>query len=225
MENKNFPHIRSYVRRGRTTHAQKRILAEYKHLLVPAKQLSVRLNNLLASYRFTKVILEIGFGNGESLAIMAKQNPQQLFIGIEVHRPGIGCLLGRIVQQAISNLLIVTEDAYFILRDYIPKQTLDRIQIFFPDPWPKKSHHKRRLITQEFTDLAILSLKKGGILHIATDWQPYAELIIKNLTHNTRLINMNKDFTVRPSYRPITKFESIGLKNARQVFDIMFKIV
>ena len=218
-------HIRSYVKRGRITTSQKAILAKHQHLLVTPDQLSARIHALCKTHHFTAKILEIGFGNGESLALMARQNPQQLFIAIEVHLPGVARLLGEIVRENLFNVLILPGDAYVILKDFVAQQSLDRIQIFFPDPWPKKAHHKRRLINPAFVDMALQILKPKARLHLATDWKPYAEVVMQVLNNNEKLVNTSVGFAEKPEYRPVTKFERAGLRKQHESFDIIFELI
>ena len=169
-----------------------------------------------------QTVVEIGFGNGDSLLAMARARPQCLFIGIEVHRPGIAHVLSRIAQLNITNLLPVVGDAYVILRDVMPQRSVDRLQIFFPDPWPKKSHHKRRLLNQAFLDVGLPLLKPGATLHVVTDWRPYALEIMELLQAQTSLVNTAEQFAARVEDRPVTKFEAVGIQKRHNIFEIMF---
>lgn len=171
------------------------------------------------------VALEIGFGMGDSLLTMAEQNPEQDFIGIEVHTPGVGSLLAGVAEKGVDNIRVYREDAVPVLADCFPEQSLDTVQIFFPDPWHKKRHHKRRLIQQPFLDLLLPRIKPGGVLHIATDWQHYAEQCLELLNAETRLRNMAEDSTYvpRPASRPVTKFERRGERLGHGVWDLVFE--
>ncbi|MEO1766274.1 tRNA (guanosine(46)-N7)-methyltransferase TrmB [Thiobacter aerophilum] len=168
-------------------------------------------------------ILEIGFGMGETTAAIACDHPELDFIGVEVHTPGIGSLLKQIHEKALTNVRIIAHDAVEVLAHMIPPQSLDGVHIFFPDPWPKKRHHKRRLIQPAFVALVADRLRPGGYLHIATDWQPYAEQILAVLSAQPHLENTAAGFAPRPSWRPITKFESRGLKLGHGVWDVLFR--
>ena len=224
QNNHSHGHIRSYMRRGRITDAQKRTLTTYQHLLVRPEQLTNSINTILAQYHFTKTVVEIGFGNGESLIAMAKEHPQHLFIGIEVHKPGVASTLAQIVQLNLTNLLIVADDAYRVLDHHMPKCSVDRIQIFFPDPWPKKSHHKRRLINQDFLNILLPLMKSEAILHIATDWEPYATQIMPLLQTQAALVHTTAAvFAERSNHRIMTKFEASGLEKGHHIFEIIFQ--
>ena len=175
--------------------------------------------------RKAALTLEIGFGNGESLAKMALAAPERDFIGIEVHRPGVGNLLQTLKQQSISNVRILCDDAVDALRNCFTPQSIDQVQIYFPDPWPKKRHHKRRLIQAEFITLLAERIKHGGILHLATDWQDYA-------AHMIDVMQTRNDFTdtasqggcqPRPDFRPETKFEQRGLRLGHPVCDLIYR--
>lgn len=183
------------------------------------------------TYDFTQVfgrtaplIIEIGFGNGESLAAMALANPDNDYIGIEVHRPGVGHLLMQIQQHNISNLRIYNHDAVDILTQSFADNSLNAVHLFFPDPWPKNKHHKRRLVQSSFIDLLLKKLKPQGYFHAATDWQPYAKHMLKVLSANSALTNTSptQDYCPRPIYRPLTKFEQRGLKLGHGVWDLIF---
>lgn len=173
------------------------------------------------------LILEIGFGMGASLLEMAIANPQENFIGIEVHAPGVGKLLSELAGHKQNNVRVMQHDAVEILRHCIAENTLNRIQIFFPDPWPKKRHHKRRLIQPAFLDLCHRVLKNGGTLHLATDWENYAEHMLDVLTMHPGFQNTlsNADYAPRPAYRPMTKFEKRGLRLGHGVWDLIYESV
>lgn len=169
--------------------------------------------------------LEIGFGSGQSLAMLASQYPQYDFIGIETFRPGIGALLAQIEALALTNIRIYYQDAVDVLEKCIPDQSLQGLQIFFPDPWQKRRHHKRRLIQAPFVSLAARKLKKEGLLHLATDWQDYAKQMMKVLSAEGELQNVagSAHFAERSTFRPIvTKFEGRGEKEGRPIWELQF---
>jgi len=157
---------------------------------------------------------------------MAEKFPQKFFIGVEVHRPGVGSLLQNIHAKKIENVRVICHDAVEVLKNNIPNKSLDIIQIFFPDPWPKKRHHKRRLIQPEFVQLIRQKLKPGGILHVATDWQNYAEYILEVLHKDKDFVNLAEDnnFSDRSLSRPSTKFEERGKKLGHEVWDLIFEV-
>lgn len=169
-------------------------------------------------------VLEIGFGMGQSLVEMAAADPQAYYIGIEVHRPGVGSLLHLVSERGLTNLRVFCHDAVDILRDCIPPSALDRVQVFFPDPWHKKRHHKRRLIQPGFVDLVVARLRPGGTLHLATDWEPYAEQMLHVLSANPLLRNTSNDgaYAPRPASRPLTRFEQRGARLGHGVRDLLF---
>lgn len=170
-------------------------------------------------------VLEIGFGNGESLATMAQAHPDIDYLGIEVHRPGLGHLLIQAEAGGLSNLRVMCSDAVEALKYQIPDTALDHIQIFFPDPWPKKRHHKRRLIQPPFVALLARKLKAGASLHLATDWEDYALHMLKALEMSDDFVNSAGDggFTPRPAYRPVTKFERRGERLGHGIWDLIFE--
>ena len=168
-------------------------------------------------------ILEIGFGMGDSTATIAAAHPQNDYLGIEVHGPGVGSLLNQIEALGLSNLRVIQHDAVEVLKHMIAPASLDGVHIFFPDPWHKKKHHKRRLIQPEFVALLTEKLKPGGYLHAATDWKEYAEHILAVLAAEPKLVNSAVDFAPKPDYRPLTKFEQRGIKLGHGVWDIVFR--
>lgn len=171
-------------------------------------------------------VLEIGFGNGESLAAMAEADPETDFIGVEVHRPGVGHLLMALEQGRLANVRVVCTDAVAWLNQCVPAASIDRVQVFFPDPWPKKRHHKRRLIQPAFVALLCERLRPGGVIHCATDWAPYAEHMLHVLSAEPRLRNTaaGNGYAVKPDYRPLTKFERRGFRIGHDSHDLVFRL-
>lgn len=216
------PPIRSYVlRQGRFSRGQQRA---YEELLprfgVPYQRNPLDLQALFG--RSAAVIVEVGFGMGETTARIAAENPANDYLGIEVHTPGVGSLLRQVEEHALTNVRIVTHDAVEVLRDMVPPASLAGIHVFFPDPWPKKRHHKRRLVQPDFAALARDRLKPGGYIHVATDWQEYAEHVLAILAATPGLANTVPAFAPRPPTRPETKFERRGLALGHGVWDILF---
>jgi len=171
-------------------------------------------------------VLEIGFGMGETTAQIAAADPETDFLGVEVYTAGCGALLRRIADHNLTNLRIIQHDAMEVVRDMIQASTLDRIQIFFPDPWPKARHHKRRLIRPDFVEELAIRLKPGGILHCATDWAPYADVMLEVLSASPTLQTQSTTpdgFAPRPAYRPLTRFELRGLRLGHDVFDLVYQ--
>ncbi len=215
--------IRSYVKReGKMTKGQSNAIdALWSSYGVDLTDECLDLEQLFGRAAFT--VLEIGFGNGLSLADMAEAASEQNFFGIEVHQPGVGSLLVQVKKRALENVRVSNSDAVDVLQQQIPNASLDRIQIFFPDPWHKKRHHKRRLIQAEFVDTLIEKLKPQGVIHVATDWQNYAEHILEALSANKDLNNTAKDYAAKPNYRPNTKYEERGKRLGHGVWDIVFE--
>lgn len=174
--------------------------------------------------RKAPVVFEIGFGMGQSLAAMAGAEADKDFIGVEVHRPGIGRLLGQMVDEDIANIRLFEGDAKDVLNAAIAEAALDRVQIYFPDPWHKTKHHKRRLIQPDFVRLLVSRLKPGGVLHLATDWEPYARQMLQVLSAESALANIagERHYSPRPSWRPLTKFETRGQDLGHGVWDLLF---
>lgn len=174
--------------------------------------------------RDAEIVVEIGFGMGGSLLAMAKQQPEINFIGIEVHRAGIGSLVADLHDQAINNVRIVPHDAVEVFKHHLGDDSLAGVQIFFPDPWHKKRHHKRRLIQAEFVSLLVKRVKAGGFIHCATDWQDYAEHMQRVLAAEPALVNSQADggFAPRPETRPLTKFEQRGNRLGHGVWDLLY---
>ena len=210
--------VRSYVRRQhRMTPGQARAL----HSLWPEYDLRQQLEWLNSDAEY---ILEIGFGMGHSLLAEAAANPEKKFIGIEVHKPGIGALLSAAVASDIKNIRLFEGDALLILNQYIKAESLSKIQIFFPDPWPKLRHKKRRLIQVDFARLLAKKLKKEGCLHLATDWQDYAEHMLKVMNQVPDLSNCAglNHYLLHHNGRLITKFEQRGLARGHVIKDLLF---
>lgn len=171
-----------------------------------------------------EVVVEIGFGMGDSLITMAKQEPELNFIGIEVHRPGIGSLVAALEAEQIQNVRVAPYDAVEVFQSCLADGVLAGIQLYFPDPWPKKRHHKRRLVQPEFVSLAVKKLKSGGFFHCATDWESYAEHMRLVLSGEQQLRNSQAtgDFAPKPERRPLTKFEQRGQRLGHGVWDLLF---
>ena len=216
------PPIRSFVlRQGRYSPAQQRAVAELMPLYgVPYRAATLDLAALFG--RKSPVVAEIGFGMGETTARIAAESPGTDFLAIEVHSPGVGSLLKQIGEAGLSNVRIIQHDAVDVLRDMVPPDCLAAIHVFFPDPWPKKRHHKRRLLQPQFVELAASRLAPGGLLHVATDWQEYAEQVLAVLSASALLRNTETGFAPRPAHRPETKFERRGLKLGHGVWDLLF---
>jgi len=218
------PHrvIRSFVKReGRITPAQKTAF----ETLMPIYGLPETPLNLSDLFKNKQpIFLEIGFGMGQSLAEMALTFPDINFIGVEVHRPGVGALLNAIQEHSLSNIRISSIDAVTLLTEQIPDHSLDKIQIFFPDPWHKKRHHKRRLIQPAFIQLVYQKLKPQGILHIATDWQDYAEHITAIMQNESRFESVNDAEKLPREYtwRPTTKYEQRGQRLNHAIYTLLF---
>ena len=215
--------VRSYVlRQGRISHAQQRA---YDALLpvfaIPYCAQQIDLSSVFE--RDAPQVLEIGFGMGESTAEIAANHPDTDFIGVEVHTPGVGSLLKQIGEHGLKNVRVIQHDAVDVLQHMIGENTLSGIHLFFPDPWPKTRHHKRRLIQPAFVHLLASRLRPGGYIHAATDWAHYAEHILATLSNESLLENTVKRYAPRPTYRPLTKFEQRGLKLGHGVWDIVFK--
>jgi tRNA (guanine-N7-)-methyltransferase len=217
--------IRSFVRReGRLTPGQQRAMDDlFPRFGIETGEQPLDLDAVFG--RTAPRILEIGFGNGESLAEIAKNHPQNDYIGIEVHRPGVGHLLIKIEELGLTNLRVICDDAVEVLEKQIPDESLDALYLFFPDPWHKKRHHKRRQVQAEWAQLVRRKLKNSGQLHLATDWQNYAEhmLEVMNAAEGFANLSDNNNYVVKPDYRPETKFERRGMRLGHGVWDIVFK--
>lgn len=217
--------VRSYVlRAGRMGSGQTRALAELgPRFVLPFA--GALLDAERAFGRRAPLVVEIGFGMGQATAAIAAARPNDDFIGIEVHEPGVGALLQRIDEQRLGNLRIVQHDAVAVLESMIAPASLAGVHVYFPDPWPKKRHWKRRLIQPPFVTLLASRLAPGGVLHCATDWQPYAEQMLEVLSAEPLLANTADGYAPRPAYRPETKFERRGLTLGHGVWDLVFRRV
>ena len=171
--------------------------------------------------RTAPIVLEIGFGMGETTAAIAAAQPHVDFVGVEMHLPGVGALLRRLDALAIGNVRVIRDDAVAVVARIAPA-SLFGIHVYFPDPWPKKRHHKRRLLQPPFVHALAMRLARGGYLHVATDWQPYAEEILATLSAEPLLANTCDGFAPRPAWRPLTKFEARGVARGHAVFDAVF---
>ena len=216
--------VRSFVRReGRLTQAQRRALKElWPRYGVEPKGL-LDLDKLFG--RSVRRTLEIGFGNGEILAHLAAQNPAMDFVGIEVHRPGVGHLLLELERRELTNVRVIQEDAVEVLHHHLPDASLDCILILFPDPWPKKRHHKRRLVQPEFTGLLAKKLQAGGKVRMATDWETYADYMLEVMEDNNGFRNLegSGNFACRPVELPETKFEHRGKRLGHEVWNLNYE--
>jgi tRNA (guanine-N7-)-methyltransferase len=219
------PHrpIRSFVvRAGRMGPGQQRALDELgPRFLLPFQAQPLDFDAVFG--RAAPTVLEIGFGMGDATAQIASALPGTDFIGVEVHAPGVGALLKRIGEMGLTNLRLVQHDAVEVLDAMIPPQSLAGVHLYFPDPWHKKRHHKRRLVQPAFVQRLATRLARGGYLHCATDWQPYAEQMLQVLSAESALRNTADGYAPRPAWRPLTKFEARGLKLGHGVWDLLFR--
>ncbi|WP_394174684.1 tRNA (guanosine(46)-N7)-methyltransferase TrmB [Thalassotalea litorea] len=224
-EGKYIRKVRSFVKReGRLTKGQAKAL----ETLWDTMGLDHSKGMLDLNKEFNNdnpITLEIGFGMGKSLVEMAKAAPNRNFIGIEVHRPGVGACLALAEAEGVSNLKVYEHDAIEILADCIPKQSVDTVQLFFPDPWHKARHHKRRIVKPEFIESIRQILKMDGVFHMATDWENYAECMLDDMRQAEHFENLSttNDYVPRPDNRPLTKFENRGQKLGHGVWDLQFK--
>ncbi len=223
VEKESFPRIRSFIRRqGRATAGQQKAIDQVwdDYCLDPEKDYDY--DQVFG--RSAPLIVEIGFGNGSSLAEMAAANPDLNYLGVEVHRPGVGHLMLLLQQKGLSNVRIYHHDAIEILEQNIADNSLAGVHLFFPDPWHKRRHHKRRIVRPSFVDLLVKKLKQKAYFHAATDWEHYAHDMMQTLTANQGLVNSSEgtEFSERPDYRPLTKFEQRGLRLGHGVWDLIF---
>ncbi|MBT8058198.1 MAG: tRNA (guanosine(46)-N7)-methyltransferase TrmB [Gammaproteobacteria bacterium] len=217
--------VRSYVLRGgRLTDGQKRALDElWPRYGINGSEGFLDLRDLFGNPG--PVILEIGFGDGDATWRMAQAHPRENYLGVEVHRPGVGRLLLMLERHGLENVRVACEDAVAFLEDRVPPASLDGVRIYFPDPWPKKRHHKRRLVNPLFVALLAGKLKAGGILHLATDWLPYAEHMLEVMRDAPDFENLSAsgDYCPKPAWRPDTKYERRGERLGHPVRDLVFR--
>jgi tRNA (guanine-N7-)-methyltransferase len=226
MENEQALHreIKSFVlRQGKITQGQQRAIEE----LMPVYGLQYtgeQLDLASAFGRDNPKLVEIGFGMGHATWQIAKNNPKNDYLGVEVHLPGVGALLMQMRDNDVGNLRLIRHDAVEVLRNMLADDSISGFHIYFPDPWHKKRHHKRRIIQSEFVNLLCQKLKSGGYIHLATDWEEYAKWMLDILRSNSQLVNKStsNDYVPRPDYRPLTKFENRGVKLGHGVWDLIF---
>ena len=213
------PSIRSYSIRGtRITEAQraaKSLLQEIHGIPVESKKLD--LGAIFPTSQ--KMIMEIGFGMGEATAIMATQSPENAYLAVDLHPPGIGKLLSRIQELGITNIKVIEDDVHVVLPYMIENESLDGVHLYFPDPWPKSKHHKRRIVTPAFLELIASKLKPGGYFHLATDWFPYAEAM--QIVFSTSM-QFSGGVIDKPDWRPVTRFEGQGIDKDHRVTDLLY---
>ena len=216
-------HIRSFVlRQGRVSTAQQRAIDTLlPRFGIPYAARPLDLDRAFG--RSAPTILEIGFGMGDSTATIAQAHPEIDYLALEVHTPGVGNLLKLIDAQQLDNIRVMQHDAVEVLRDMIADKSLSGVHIFFPDPWHKARHNKRRLIQAPFIARLVQKLKPGGYIHVATDWQDYAEQVLQVLSAEPLLENTATGYAPRPDYRPLTKFEQRGLRLGHGVWDLVFR--
>ena len=213
------PTVRSYSIRGsRITVAQRQ--AKTALQMVHGIEFKQEIIDLKAIFpKASKLIMEIGFGMGEATAIIAKNHPDNAYIAVDVHPPGIGKLLARIDEDKLTNVKVIEEDVHVVLEHMFANQSLDGIHLFFPDPWPKKKHHKRRIVNEGFLQLIHPKIKKGGFIHIATDWVPYAIAIQEVFSNSDLFIG---GVIPKPEWRPVTRFEDQGIDKDHAVNDMYY---
>ena len=213
------PSVRSYSIRGSRITAAQRIAKDALQEVhgIEFKQEQINIPSIFPASE--KVIMEIGFGMGEATAIIAKNHPNNGYIAVDVHPPGIGKLLARIDENDLTNLKVIEEDVHVVLQHMIADESLDGIHLFFPDPWPKKKHNKRRIVNEGFLALIHPKIKKGGFIHIATDWVPYAVSIQEVFAGSTLFTGGVID---KPEWRPVTRFEGQGIDKDHAVNDMMY---
>ena len=224
--NKYMRPVRSFVlRQGRLTKGQDDALQRlWPQFGIERGDSALDMDSLFESD--APITLEIGFGDGVSLATMAANAPDQNFIGIEVHRPGVGRMLHLTEDNNLTNLRVMDDDAVQIIKNRIPDGSLDRVQLFFPDPWHKKRHNKRRIVQDEFVKLIALKLSVNGVFHLATDWEPYAEHMVGVMEASDEFKSQaTTPYSPKPDARPTTKFETRGLKLGHGVWDLLYQKV
>lgn len=231
VEQAEFTHDGRYLRKVRSFVLRTGRLSDYQRDMMNNHWANFGLDYQPTPFDFSTifgnhqpVVLEIGFGMGKSLVEMAEQNPDRNYIGIEVHTPGVGACIAYAVEKGIKNLRVICHDATEILRDCIADQSLGGLQLYFPDPWQKAKHHKRRIVQPAFVERVLTKLQTGGFIHLATDWENYAEHMLEVLRQFPELANQsaNNDFIPRPDFRPLTKFEARGQKLGHGVWDLYF---
>ena len=213
------PSVRSYSIRGsRITDAQRQAKTALQAIHgIEFKQELIDLQQIFPTSH--SIIMEIGFGMGEATAIIAKNHPNNGYIAVDVHPPGIGKLLARIVENNLTNLKVIEDDVHVVLQHMIPAESLDGIHLYFPDPWPKKKHNKRRIVNEGFLSLIHPKIKQGGFIHIATDWVPYAESIQEVFAASTLF---SGGVIEKPEWRPVTRFEGQGIDKDHAVNDMLY---
>lgn len=213
------PTVRSYSIRGSRITAAQRVAKDELQVIhgIPFEQRIVDLAAIFPTAE--KIIMEIGFGMGEATAIIAANHPNNAYVAVDVHPPGIGKLLARIVENNLTNVKVIEDDVHVVLQHMIADQSLDAIHLFFPDPWPKKKHNKRRIVNAEFLSLIHPKIKQGGFIHIATDWVPYAESIVEVFAHSDLFTGGVID---KPDWRPVTRFEGQGIDKDHAVNDMLY---
>ena len=213
------PSVRSYSIRGsRITDAQRQAKTALQAIHgIEFKQELIDLQQIFPTSH--SIIMEIGFGMGEATAIIAKNHPNNGYIAVDVHPPGIGKLLARIVENNLTNLKVIEDDVHMVLQYMIPDESLDGIHLYFPDPWPKKKHNKRRIVNEGFLSLIHPKIKQGGFIHIATDWVPYAESIQEVFAASTLFTG---GVIEKPEWRPVTRFEGQGIDKDHAVNDMLY---
>ena len=222
---KKIRQVRSFVlREGRLTNAQEKAITD----LWPTLGIDYKAEQLDLAEQFSRtapIVLEIGFGMGASLVEMAANEPDKDFIGIEVHKPGVGACLKSAGEQGVTNIRLFEHDGVEVLDNMIADASLERVQLFFPDPWPKKRHHKRRIVQEKFVQQIAKKLVKGGVFHMATDWENYAEHMLEVMSAQANFNNQSatNDYVERPDNRPLTKFEQRGHRLGHGVWDLMFE--
>ena len=217
--------VRSYVlRAGRVTEGQKRALEQlWPEFGVEADDAALDFARLFGNEN--PVIMEIGFGNGEATWQMAQAHPDENFFGVEVHKPGVGRLLLKIEEHGLENIRIACDDAVEVLQRQVKDNSLDGVRIYFPDPWPKKRHHKRRIVQAPFIALLAQKMRTGGVLHLATDWEPYADYMLEVMGQTTEFENLSPTGGAcpKPQWRPLTKYESRGERLGHKVSDLLYR--
>ena len=217
-----YRRIKTFVlRAGRMTQTQRR---DYEELsgrwCLPYSYKELNYTEIFSNTN--PVVVEIGFGMGKATAIIAEENPNINYIGIEVHKPGVGKLLGEIRRRNLQNIFIIEFDALEVLEKMIPDQSVSAFHVFFPDPWPKKKHHKRRLMQRPHTDLLAKKLMPKGYIYMATDWEPYGEFALEQLSSTPLLENKYSNYAVHQEWRPETRFEEKGKEASREIKELYF---